>query len=53
MDSSAIKMLEALVALLIDRHPPIEIFLAPVSDPLMLQVRAFICRVVFFAAYSS
>ena len=33
------KTLEGLVALLVDRDPPIEMFLAPVSDPLMVQVR--------------
>lgn len=39
LDSSSLKTLEGLVALLVDRAPPIEMFLAPVSDPLMLQVR--------------
>lgn len=38
LDSSAINMLEALVALLVDRQPPVEVFVAPVSDPLMLQI---------------
>ncbi|CAN0275089.1 unnamed protein product, partial [Hapterophycus canaliculatus] len=39
LDSSSLKTLEGLVALLVDRDPPIEIFLAPVSDPLMVQIR--------------
>lgn len=39
LDSSSLKTLEGLVALLVDRDPPIEMFLAPVSDPLMVQVR--------------
>lgn len=37
LDSSSLKTLEGLVALLVDRDPPIEMFLAPVSDPLMVQ----------------
>lgn len=37
LDSSSLKTLESLVALLVDRDPPIEMFLAPVSDPLMVQ----------------
>lgn len=37
-------MLEALVALLVDRDPPIEMFLAPVSDPLMEQVRVKVLK---------
>eukprot|EP00752_Nemacystus_decipiens_P016306 g14582.t1 len=39
LDSSSLKTLESLVALLVDRDPPIEMFLAPVSDPLMVQIR--------------
>ncbi|CBJ48292.1 sulfate permease [Ectocarpus siliculosus] len=39
LDSSSLKTLEGLVALLVDRDPPIEMFLAPVSDPLMMQLR--------------
>lgn len=56
MDSSALKMLEALVALLVARQPPVEMFLAPVSDPLMVQVRAlalfFFYSPVFFSSVS-
>lgn len=43
LDSSSLKTLEGLVALLVDRDPPIEMFLAPVSDPLMVQVRKQDC----------
>lgn len=42
LDSSSLKTLEGLVALLVDRDPPIEIFLAPVSDPLMVQASPYI-----------
>ncbi|CAM9306415.1 unnamed protein product [Discosporangium mesarthrocarpum] len=38
MDFSSMKMLEALVTLLLDRSPPVEILLAPVSDPLIDQI---------------